>query len=91
VHRPEHFEMLTGLRQGQTIRIEDIANLLIHPQGGLKNIPPGATRIALLNQADTADLRETARKVAGKLLAGGFDRVVIGALRDAPGGMEAFS
>jgi molybdenum cofactor cytidylyltransferase len=91
VHRPEQFELLTGLHQGQSIEMDDIVNLLIHPQGGLKNIPAGAARIVLLNQADSENLRVSARRYVGKLLDGGFDRVVICALRQVADEMEVYS
>jgi probable selenium-dependent hydroxylase accessory protein YqeC len=71
--------------------MDDIVNLLIHPQGGLKNIPAGAARIVLLNQADSENLRVSARRYVGKLLDGGFDRVVICALRQVADEMEVYS
>ncbi|MGE5223924.1 MAG: selenium cofactor biosynthesis protein YqeC [Omnitrophica WOR_2 bacterium] len=57
VHRPERFARLSGLRQGEEITLDAVVRVLVDPQGGLKNIPPGARRIALLNQADTQELR----------------------------------
>ena len=36
------------------------SRVLLHPQGGLKGIPPGARRILLLNQADTDLLQSQA-------------------------------
>ena len=55
----------------------------------LKNIPPSAERIALLNQADTPELREDAKELARRLLAG-YERVVVASLHGAdPLGPEA--
>ena len=64
VHRPERFTTLTGLKQGETISVEALARLLAHPEGGLKNIPPRARRVALLNQADTTELQAVAGRLA---------------------------
>jgi molybdenum cofactor cytidylyltransferase len=80
VHRPEIFSRLAGLPLGQEITPQDILNVLMHPEGGLKNIPPGAQRIAFLNQADTPALQSIAGSMASTLL-GQFDQVLIGSLQ----------
>ncbi len=51
VHRPEIFSLITGCKLGSTISLEDIICELIDTSGGLKNIPPGARRSVVLNQA----------------------------------------
>src|SRR5690349_2417808 len=53
VHRPELFSKLSGLSVGETITTNALIDVLTHRNGGLKNIPVRARRIALLNQADT--------------------------------------
>src|SRR5512133_3954193 len=53
VHRPERFAALSELQPGTPVTEDGLARLLLHPSGGLKNIPEGARRILLLNQADT--------------------------------------
>ena len=90
VHRPERFAQLTGAKLGELISMRQIAKMLVHPEGGLKNIPPAAEKVVLLNQADTPDLRDQAGDMAGELLAGGYDRVVIGAMQKAPDDLEVF-
>ncbi|MDO8752359.1 MAG: selenium cofactor biosynthesis protein YqeC, partial [Anaerolineales bacterium] len=50
VHHAEYFSQLTGLQIGETITPQAVISMLTHPQGGLKNIPSIARRIALLNQ-----------------------------------------
>jgi probable selenium-dependent hydroxylase accessory protein YqeC len=90
VHRPERFEALTGAHPGEPITMELLTELLVHPQGGLKGIPANAERIALLNQADTPELQEQAANAAADLLAGGFNRVIIGALQKAPQELAVF-
>lgn len=79
VHRPEIFAQLTNLALGQTITPESIVTALTHPQGGLKNIPPQAKRIALLNQADTPKLQAIGGSMAQKILKR-FDSVLVGSL-----------
>jgi molybdenum cofactor cytidylyltransferase len=69
VHRPERFAALSGLLQGEPISLEAVHRVLAHPDGGLKNIPPGARRIALLNQADTPNLQAAGKALADSILA----------------------
>jgi len=79
VHRAEIFSQLTGLEFGQPITPRAVTHLLSHPSGGLKNIPTGARRIALLNQADTPELHSMGGGMARELL-GNFDTVLVGSL-----------
>jgi len=82
VHRPQIFADLAGLRPGERITPETLARVLLHPRGGLKNIPAGARRVALLNQADTPELQALARRMAATLLPV-YDAVLIGRLQPA--------
>jgi molybdenum cofactor cytidylyltransferase len=68
VHRPEIFSRLSGLNEGEIITPEGLVRVLTHPSGGMKNIPPGARRVALLNQADTPNLQSQAKMIAEQLL-----------------------
>lgn len=68
VHRPELFSRLSGLAAGETITPEALLRILIHPAGGLKNIPALARRLVLLNQADTPGLQAQAKALAENLL-----------------------
>ena len=79
VHRVEIFSELSGSQINQPITADAITHMLAHPQGGLKNIPPAARRIALLNQADTPMLQSIGGGMAGKLL-GDFDSVIVASL-----------
>jgi molybdenum cofactor cytidylyltransferase len=76
VHRPGRFADLSGLSLEAVITPEALVRVLVHPEGGLKNIPPAAHRIALLNQADTPELQATAQGMADELL-GKFHSVII--------------
>jgi molybdenum cofactor cytidylyltransferase len=79
VHRPEIFARLSGLTPGETVTPEALGRLLTHPSGGLKNIPSGATRVALLNQADTPELQTQAKWMSEQLLSC-YHAVVISSL-----------
>ncbi len=81
VFRPEVFARLSELRLGETISPAALIRVLTHPAGGLKNIPPAARRIALLNQADKPDLQAQADSLAKALLPT-YHSVVIASLRE---------
>lgn len=68
VFRPEIYARLSGLLPGEKISTRAIQQVLTHPEGGLKNIPGYARRIALLNQADTAELRHEADQMVRGIL-----------------------
>ena len=68
VHRPETFSRLSGVKIGESITTEALARFLTHPAGGLKGIPAGARRVALLNQADTPELMAQAKWMAEEIL-----------------------
>lgn len=82
VHRPQVFSELSGLQQGELVTPEALTRVLTHPQGGLKNIPHAARRMALLNQADTPELQSQGGKLA-RLLLPAFDSVLVGSLKAA--------
>jgi molybdenum cofactor cytidylyltransferase len=79
VHRWERFLAISGLSPGERITPQALARVLLHPQGGLKNIPAGARRAALLNQADSVELQAQAATIAGLLLPA-YDAVLIASL-----------
>ena len=68
VHRPERFARLAGLEVGQPITTAAMQTVLAHSEGGLKNIPPGASKRLVLTQADTPELQAQAAWLAEKLL-----------------------
>ena len=67
VHRPEIFAGLTAGRINEPISPDYILRLLDHPDGGLKNMPPSALRVAYLPHADT-DERVRAGKYIAQML-----------------------
>ena len=86
VFRPEHFQKITGLREGDTISASAIATILSDSRGVLKGAPAGARKMVFLNQADTAEQISDARQIISFLKADplGLERVVIGRLRPTP-------
>jgi molybdenum cofactor cytidylyltransferase len=76
VHRPERFGQLAGLAAGQVITNEHVARLMTAQLGGLKNIPAGARRVALLNQADTPELQARGQELARWIMPA-YDAVLI--------------
>lgn len=91
VFRAERYSQLTGLRQGDPISIESVCAMLLHPAGGMKNIPEGALRSALFNQADDEQKMAVARSAAEKLIDGGYDRVIIGGLKTGTDSLTCIS
>jgi molybdenum cofactor cytidylyltransferase len=80
VHRAEIFSQLSGLAIGETITAQALFKTLTHPLGALKNIPPNAKKIALLNQADTPELLSVGGTLARELL-NVYDSVIVGSLQ----------
>ncbi|MBE9524287.1 MAG: putative selenium-dependent hydroxylase accessory protein YqeC [Chloroflexi bacterium] len=68
VHRPEQFASLSELSHGELIVPDAVIRVLMHPEGGIRNIPIGALRIVMLNQADTPVLQALAGRMARSLL-----------------------
>jgi molybdenum cofactor cytidylyltransferase len=82
VHRPEIYSVLTGLELGKPITLHSIEKMLMHQQGGLKNIPRGARRTVLLNQVDTLKDKSGLPQFEKQLLKH-FDSVIIASLMGA--------
>jgi molybdenum cofactor cytidylyltransferase len=79
IHRAHLFSELSGLPLNAKVTPEAILRVLAHPRGGLKNIPPTAQRIALLNQVETQELQSTGGNIARELL-DTFDSTLVGSL-----------
>ncbi len=79
VQRPQKFAKLANLHMGEPVTEEAVVKVLLSVDGGLKNIPSTATRIVLLNQADTPELQSAGRTI-GKKLIPDYSRVIISSL-----------
>ncbi len=66
VHRPELFSELSGAMIGDPVTPEKLMRAILHPDGGMKNIPMGSRRVVVLNQVDTPEMLTTAQEMAGK-------------------------
>jgi molybdenum cofactor cytidylyltransferase len=86
VHRAELVAALGGAALGAPVTPALVAAVLSHPQGGLKDVPPGARVVPLINKVETDAQRLASRETAAALMA--HDRitaVVVGAARqDSP-------
>ncbi len=83
VHRPKLFSELASLPLGEPVTPEALAKVLTNPLGGLKDIPAGARRVILLNQADTEERLALAYRLVDHLLPE-YHSVVIAALNPPP-------
>jgi molybdenum cofactor cytidylyltransferase len=81
IHRPHIYSALSGIAPGEVVGLEAIARVLTHPLGGLKNIPPSARKVVILNQAETPQLQSAGQKLGESLLAS-FDAVLIANLKE---------
>ena len=83
VYQPELFARLSGAQPEQPILIRHLVAALLHPQGGLKNIPAGARRAVLANQLDACSLpvAELYRELAELLRE--FGAVMAGSVQSA--------
>jgi molybdenum cofactor cytidylyltransferase len=82
VHRAGLVSRLSGAAPEQPITPDIVAAVVCHPQGGLKNVPPQARVIPLLNKVDTPEGLAAARALAGRLLAcSQIDSVAVGAVQ----------
>lgn len=87
VHRAALVSQLSGAALAQPITIDTVAAILCHPAGGLKNAPPQARIIPLLNKAESPDRLAAARQIATKLLdCAQIEAVILGMMqaREAP-------
>ena len=68
VHRPEIIARLAETRVGTIINSEIIAKVLMHPQGGMKNIPSNARVSVLINKVESDEQLKAAREIADRTL-----------------------
>lgn len=81
-HRAALVSRLSGTALEAPVTVETVAAVLAHPEGGLKNTPPQARVIPLLNKAERPDRLDQARRIANYLLAyAQIDSVAIGAIQ----------
>ena len=82
VHRAERVARLSGAAIGQPVMVETVTAVLRHPQGGLKNVPPGARVVPIVNKVDASPDLPVARDLARRLLASSrIDSVALASAR----------
>ncbi len=81
IHRPERFARIAELSPGDRVTPAAVVEVLSSSEGGLKNIPPEARKVVLLNQADGEALQRTAANMAEPLLVS-YDAVLVAALQN---------
>ena len=77
VHRAERACELLGVELGTLLTEAHMLRLAKHPAGCFRGIPRDSRKIALINQADTADEIAQARSLGHGLLPLGLERVVV--------------
>lgn len=83
VHRSELVARILNIPRGTPLKAEDIASVLANPQGGLKNKPPGARTIPMINKVEDEAQAMAARNISALLLQNdAIDAVAVGALRN---------
>ena len=77
VHRAERALALLSRVAGEMMTEDCIIQLVKHPAGCWKGIPPASRKVAVINQVDTPEDVAPATALGKKLLACGADRVVL--------------
>jgi probable selenium-dependent hydroxylase accessory protein YqeC len=65
--RPEIISRLTGIPLNAPMTLEAIAQLLVHPQGGLKGWLPKMRAVIILNQADLEPEVDSGKRLAERI------------------------
>jgi molybdenum cofactor cytidylyltransferase len=81
-HRPEIVARLADIQPGQLVTPQIVSRVVVHPEGGLKDAPPQARVIPLINKVTVAEM-QPARDVAQLLLdEPRVQRVMLGAVAE---------
>jgi molybdenum cofactor cytidylyltransferase len=81
VHRSELFSRITNRKMNELVTLDDLETELLHPQGGLKNIPADARKTVILNQVSSFAEEINYGKTIQRLLSG-FNSVVLANLNE---------
>lgn len=80
-HRPNRISKITGAQMGAVLNASHIVDLLAHRDGGMKNIPPHARKVAVLTQRAPDKPNNSVPQLLKALVQRGFDVAVSVALR----------
>lgn len=78
VHRPEIVSQLTGRDMGSIIDADLIAKLIAHPQGMLREYPPGARVVLFINKIDLLRDLDEGCNLDGFLPGKNIEKVILG-------------
>jgi probable selenium-dependent hydroxylase accessory protein YqeC len=84
VFRLERFLEITGTISRARLRARDLARLLLHPLGSVKNVPKSAVVVPFLNKAEDQTRKSAAAEISERILeADGsrIGRIVVGSLK----------
>lgn len=70
VHRPERFATLSGRPPGSRITADDVARVILHEEGWLRAVPPGAAFHVVVTGLDQGIARSLALHPRARRLAG---------------------
>ncbi|MGW8318104.1 MAG: selenium cofactor biosynthesis protein YqeC [Candidatus Promineifilaceae bacterium] len=88
-HRPERVSALTGLDPQARMTTEALATLLLHPEGGLKDVPDAAEFAVFLNKVEGPERLLLARQAGLRVLSSTRVKcVVAGAAQATPAVQE---
>jgi len=91
VFRPEIYSRHTGLAMGAVITPASIVSSLAHPDGLLRDRPPGASVSVFINKVEGVESLIKSRELAELLLEcdiGGLQQVIIGSVKPSPAIMD---
>jgi probable selenium-dependent hydroxylase accessory protein YqeC len=80
IHRPQRVAELSSAVVGEPLSAEAIARVLVHRLGPLRDAPPGARSLVLLNKADTPERTAAAEEIARAVRARNGPPTLIGAV-----------
>lgn len=90
VHRADIYERVTGLKLGDPVTTESVADLLASSEGLAKGIPERSRYIPLINKADDFRTRIRAGRLAFLAIGRGIEKAVVSSLKADPPFVEVY-
>jgi probable selenium-dependent hydroxylase accessory protein YqeC len=85
IHRPRRVAELSGAALGEPLSADAMADVLVHPAGPLRDAPPDARVLILLNKADAPERCHAAEEIAAAIRRRNGPPTLVGAVaRDVP-------
>ncbi len=81
-HRPEKIAVVAGIKENDIVDASVIANVLVSPYGGRKNIPDGARWLPVINKVDDHHALINAQPIVDHLLLDGAKQVLLTSVKD---------